>query len=65
MEEDVWMSMEHRVEHHRYWLNYLLCWHGKRNMRLEFSNNGVVSYCHKCRRKKLGIYDFGTEGFYL
>jgi hypothetical protein len=55
--------VDYQVETQRYYLNWLLCWHGKSYRRILKSNNGVVSYCDKCKRKRLGIHDFGTERF--
>jgi hypothetical protein len=52
--------MLYNVQVQRYWRNYLLCWHGQHNRRLFKSNNGVVSFCGICGRKRLGIHDFGT-----
>lgn len=48
----------------RYWINKLLCWHGKENKTGVFmSNNGAVLYCKVCNRKVIGIHDFSPERF--
>lgn len=51
--------MEYDVGVQRYWRNRLLCWHGKAQLRMLKSNNGVVAYCGVCGRKRIGIHDFG------
>lgn len=59
------MASEYDVQVQRYWLNRLLCWHGKEHRRMFKSNNGVVMHCAVCGRKSLGIHDFGTVQYEL
>jgi hypothetical protein len=54
---------EHDVQRQNYRINKLLCWHDRKNLKLLFSNNGVVSYCGICFRKHDGIHDFGRHEY--
>jgi hypothetical protein len=49
------------VEIRRYWLSWILCWHGRKDRRLEYASNGVTAYCKTCGMKRAAISDFGSD----